>query len=398
MKRNLSIILLITFFDFLSISVFFGTTIPLILAKQSLFPLIVSEHLRSIIYGLTLLILPIGQFLITPLWGQMSDQIGRKPILFITLLASALGFFLMGLAISAQVFTLFIIGRIITACVATNMAIGQASIADVSEGKKKTQRFNLQYIVVSLGFIVGPYLISYTSHDIHYANAYWVIAGGYVFAFLMIVMFFRETLKFASDDKIRWMMNVERIFAILKSGKLKRLFIIWMIFQLGWSLFFQYSGEFLFLQHHVTNDFINHLFSWAGAGIFAVQILLVQPLSHKIAPQKIVPWAVLLIGGSLFIMGFLPVNISFYVFLGVYCLGIGFFLTNMNTYVSNEAGSDQQGRAMAMLASSQSLMDIIVTLLGSFFVAYYLPTPFVIGGALILASLLVWWGCKNCQH
>lgn len=390
MKRNLPIILLITFFEFLSLSIFFGTTIPLILAKHSVFDVAVQPHTRSMIYGLTLLILPLGQFLITPIWGQLSDQLGRKPILFFTLLGSALGFFLMGVAVTAHLFSLFVIARVITACVATNMAIGQASLADVSQGKKKTQRFNLQFIAVSLGFIVGPYLISLTSHNTFYANPYWVIAAGYVVAFLLIAFVFQETLSFAGEGKVRWFINFERIFSVFKSPRLKQVIIIWMIFQLGWSLFFQYSGEFLYLKHHVSNNFINHLFSWVGLGVMATQVILVQPLSHKFAPEKMITWAIVAIGVSLLVVGFVPLNLSFYVMLGLYCLGIGFFLTNMNTYVSNIAGPDEQGRAMTMLISSQSLMDIAVTLIGSFVVAYYLPTPYVIGGILILISWFFW--------
>lgn len=390
MRRNLAIILFITFFEILSLSVFYGTTIPLMLAKQSVFPMAVLAHEKSFIFGMILLILPVGQFLITPIWGQLSDQFGRRKILFYTLAGSAIGYAIMGFGILLHLMALFILGRLLTACVAASMVLGQASLADVSIPKRRANRFNLQFIFVSLGFVVGPYVVSFTTHAVHYSHAYWVIVAGYVIAFLLVLFGFKETLKIGKIAELNWMLSAQRVAAIFRSGKLKKLLIIWMIFQLGWSLFFQYSGEFLYLQHHVTNQFINHLFSWVGLGIFFVQIVLVQPLSYKVAPQKIIAWAMLLIGASLLAMGLLPLNISFYVFLGIYCLGVGFFLTNMSATVSNAAGKAEQGRAMAMLASSQSLMTIIVTLAGSFAVSYYLPTPYVVGGAIILVSLVVW--------
>jgi MFS family permease len=388
--RNLGIILFITFLDFLSVSVFFGTSIPLVLDKHSVFALGLGDHQRATVYGLTLLILPLGQFLLTPIWGQLSDQFGRKPILFCTVLGSAIGYFLMGIGVMSQLFVIFILGRMITATVAANLALGQASVADSNQGQGKTQRFNLQYIFVSLGFVVGPYLISFTTHAVNYANVYWVIASGYVLAFLMVVLLFRETLPYPTDSKIYWSLNFRRIGAIFHNSRMKKVLILWMVFQLGWSLFFQYSGEFLFLKHHATNEFINHLFSWVGLGIVAVEICLVPLVASKVPPEKVVPVAIALIGVGLLVMGFLPLNVGFYCLMGLYCLGIGFFLTNMSAYVSNLAGDHGQGRAMSMMSASQACMDIAVTFAGSFFVSYYLPTPYVIGGLVILGSLWLW--------
>ena len=154
--------------------------------------------------------------------------------------------------------------------------------------------------------------------------------------------------------------------------------------------FFQYSGEFLYQAHHLTNDYVNHIFSWFGFGTLLVQIALVPLVVRRILPEKIVPWAMLIIGVSLIGMGLVSFNVNFYLLLVLYCIGIGFFLPNIYAYVSNNTPTKQQGRVMATLTASQGLMDIIVTLLGSFFVAFYLPTPFVVGGVIILMSLLVW--------
>ncbi len=391
LRINLPIILFITFLDYLSISVFYGTVIPLSLAKHSVFSVLSASYDKSIIFGFILLIMPLSQFLIAPWWGQVSDEFGRKSVLLVTLIGSAVGYMFMGMGITGHIFWLFVLGRAFTAVMAVNTAIGYASVADVTGQKKRAGRFNLQFIAISLGFIAGPYLISFTTKSIHYQSVYWVIATAYVVAFILVVLRFQESLvNRPAQATIKWFINFQLVFGIFKEKRLKQLFVVWIVFQLGWSLFFQFSGEFLYQYRHVSNDHINHIFSWLGLGALISQVFLVRPLAKRVAPQKIVPWAILLIGASLVVMGFVPVNISFYIVLGLYCLGISFFLTNMNAYVSNVAKPEEQGRTMAMMSSSQALMDIVVTLIGSFIVAKYLPTPYVVGGGILLLSWLCW--------
>jgi MFS family permease len=388
MRFNILLLLWITFLDILALSIFFGTSIPLILAPNSILLGAISQH--DLIYGFTLVILPIGQFFIGPIWGQLADQYGRKRILMITLLCSMIGFFVMALAIDEKLFWLFILGRSFSAIIAINGALAQASMADLSQGIQKTKRFNWQFIMVSFGFIAGPYFIQVTTHNIHFSHVYWGIALFYAITGLLIYAAFTETLTTVSKQKIRWAKNFEHIFNLLQEKQLRKILLVWCVFQIGWSLFFQFSGEFLYSARHLPNEAINQLFSWVGAGILLTQILLVQPVAKKTLPVKIVPWAIVAVGLSLLCGGLLPMGIGFYIALAFYCIGIAFFLTNFNTYISNLATNNQQGRIMTLLTAGQAGMTILVTLFGNYVATKYLATPYVIGGALILMSTLFW--------
>ena len=387
MKINIPLLLWITFLDILALSVFFGTSIPLILAPNNILGVI---NQRDLIYGFTLAILPIGQFFIGPIWGQLADQYGRKRILTTTLLCSTIGFFVMALAIDEKLFWLFIIGRTFSAIVAINGALAQASMADFSQGIQKTKRFNWQFIMVSFGFIVGPYFIQMTTYNIHFSHVYWGIAIFYAITGLLIYFIFTETLTSVSKQKIRWVKNLEHIFNLFQEKKLRKILLVWCVFQIGWSLFFQFSGEFLYSARHLPNEAINQLFSWVGAGVLLTQILLVQPVAKKILPVQIVPWAIITIGLSLLFGGLVPMGIGFYTTLTFYCIGIAFFLTNFNTYISNLVTNNQQGRIMTLLTAGQAGMTILVTLFGNYMATKYLATPYVIGGALILISTIFW--------
>lgn len=392
--RNIIFLLAITFLDILALSVFFGTSIPLILAPDNVLGVL---NQRELVYGFSLAILPIGQFLFGPIWGQLADQYGRKIILKLTLSLSALGYVLMALAIDEKIFYLFLVGRAATACVAINGALAQASMADFSQGVRKTQRFNLQFITISLGFILGPYFISGTTHNILFSHVYWALAIGYALLVVLMYLLFAETLPhavIASDawqfGKIKWTRNFEQIMLLFKEKALRKILGFWCAFQIGWSLFFQYSGEFLYTGRHLPNEAINQLFSWVGLGVLACQILFVYPLAKKVLPQRVVPWSIFLVGSSLMLGGIVPMGVWFYAMLAIYCIGISFFLTNFNVYVSNLAPATQQGRLMTMLAAGQAAMTIVVTLVGNFIATKYLATPYVIGGLIILTSTIFW--------
>ena len=388
MKINIPLLLWITFLDILALSIFFGTSIPLILAPNSILLGAISQH--DLIYGFTLAILPIGQFLIGPIWGQLADQYGRKRILTTTLFCSTIGFLIMALAIDEKLFWLFIIGRAFSAIVAINGAIAQASMADFSQGIQKTKRFNWQFIMVSFGFIVGPYFIQSTTHNIHFSHVYWGVAIFYAITGLLVYSTFTETLTNISKQKISWVKNFDHIFILFQQKSLRKILLVWCVFQIGWSLFFQFSGEFLYSGRHLPNEAINQLFSWVGAGVLLTQILLVQPVAKKILPVQIVPWAIIAVGLSLLFGGLVPMGVWFYITLAFYCIGIGFFLTNFNTYISNLTTNTQQGRIMTLLTAGQAGMTILVTLFGNYIATKYLATPYVIGGAIILFSVLFW--------
>ena len=144
MHKNFPIILFSTFMDYLDLSVFFGTTIPLFLASKSIFITELDDHKKGIIYGLLFLISPLGKFICTPLWGQITDQYGRRKAILTTLGGCSVASLLVAIAVWQDNFILFLLGRIGMAIFSVNLVIGQASLADMSNLQEKSHRFNTQ--------------------------------------------------------------------------------------------------------------------------------------------------------------------------------------------------------------------------------------------------------------
>ena len=93
------------------------------------------------------------QFFFSPILGRLSDKYGRRPILFISILGSAVGYFLVGYA-----GTLFLVfaGRIISGITGGNISTAQAYIADVTSKENRAKGMGLFGAAFGLGFILGP--------------------------------------------------------------------------------------------------------------------------------------------------------------------------------------------------------------------------------------------------
>jgi DHA1 family tetracycline resistance protein-like MFS transporter len=95
------------------------------------------------------------QFLAVPIWGRLSDRVGRRPVLLWSIAASALGMVFLGLAQS--LFTVFL-ARLWSGAATANIAVAQAYIADVTKPRERAKGMGIIGMGFGLGFMIGPFL------------------------------------------------------------------------------------------------------------------------------------------------------------------------------------------------------------------------------------------------
>jgi MFS transporter, DHA1 family, tetracycline resistance protein len=141
----LAIIFVTVFIDLIG----FGMVIPILpfYANQSPFNATPFE------IGVLFSIYSWMQFFFSPLLGRLSDKYGRRPILFISLLGSAIGYLVIGLA---GTLPLVFLGRIISGITGANISTAQAYIADVTTKENRAKGMGLFGAAFGLGFILGP--------------------------------------------------------------------------------------------------------------------------------------------------------------------------------------------------------------------------------------------------
>lgn len=111
---------------------------------------------EAAVYGGYLgLLFAVMQFVFQPIIGNLSDRLGRRPVLLVSLMGLGVDFIIMGLAPNL---TWLIVGRTVSGILAATYSTASAYIADVTPPEKRAANFGLIGAAFGLGFIIGPAL------------------------------------------------------------------------------------------------------------------------------------------------------------------------------------------------------------------------------------------------
>ena len=149
-RGSLLVIFLTVFIDLLG----FGMVLPLLPIYASDFGL--AEHGWQI--GALMASFSLMQFLFAPLWGRLSDRIGRRPVLVVGLLGSVVFYALFGVASIQKSLLLLFVARIGAGISGATISTAQAYIADTTTPQTRARGMALIGAAFGLGFTFGPLL------------------------------------------------------------------------------------------------------------------------------------------------------------------------------------------------------------------------------------------------
>src|SRR5436305_7365181 len=125
----------------------FGVVLPLL-------PLYASRvHASPATVGAMFASFSVAQLVLAPIWGRVSDRVGRKPVLILSLVGTAVGTLLTGLAGSLA---LLFIGRIVDGASGASVSVAHAAVADVAPPRERARLFGLLGAAFGVGFVAGP--------------------------------------------------------------------------------------------------------------------------------------------------------------------------------------------------------------------------------------------------
>lgn len=326
-------------------------------------------------------------FLSAPFLGALSDKIGRRPVLLISIFSTSLGWFVFA---SASSLIFLFLGRIIDGLAAGNISTAQSAISDISKDQKdRTVNLGLLGAVFGVGFIVGPLLgglLSKVSHSF----PFWFVGSLALLNFILAYFFLPETNQHINrEKKIKWN-PILPIIQAFGDHNVRKLYFVWFLFNLivvgANSIFALYL-----LKVFGFGPLSSGLF-FTGVGVILVLnqgIFLKKIWLRYFTEKKLIILMLASLALGLLIMD-VPLILMFSLGLIFMAFAQSTLRVVITSEVTRETGVEDRGRALGVLSGVGSVAAIIGPILAGVIFEYKTFAPFVIAAILsILALILV---------
>jgi MFS transporter, DHA1 family, tetracycline resistance protein len=320
----------------------FGIIIPLLPFYAQTF------GASPLVIGLLFASFSVSQLIAAPVLGELSDRLGRRPILLFSLLGTVVSFVMLAMAHSL---TMLFAARIVDGLSGGNITTARAYIADITTEENRAKSFGLLGAAFGLGFIVGPALGALFS-QISYTAPIWAAAAITVAATVLAWVWLPETVHHArAGGGSPWQ-------ALTELGGRESLRVIFTVDFVYWTAFAVYQTTFaLFGARRFGFDAAHtgYLLSAFGFLGVLVQGVLVGYVVARFGAKRTLAMGLVFAaigwGGSALTHS-LPV---FVLMLVPGALGIGLCNATLSTLISNAAGPQEQGRVQGAAGALESL-------------------------------------------
>jgi DHA1 family tetracycline resistance protein-like MFS transporter len=358
----------------------FGMIIPLLPFYAETF------QAGSAALGILIASFPLMQFIFSPILGRISDNVGRKPVLVISILTSAGSFVLFAVANS---FFILLLSRIV-AGLATETAVAQAYIADITSKKERASGIGKVGAAHGAGFIIGPAIGGTLS-------VYGFSAPGLAAVFLTVlnllfVLFFLPESLPQKDSILQMVTNsndgfLRKLLDAFSKPLIGTVLVIFFIVFLSWSaipVIMPLLGVIFFGFGSVE---MSYFFIYMGTIQIVWQGVLIGRLTEKIGEEKLIAFGPLLLMLGMFLMPLIP-NIVIFVFsLTMISIASGMMRTVVPSFISKVTPANEQGGMLGVTNGVASIARVPGPLIGGYLFEFAgLAAPFFASAAMLIVA------------
>ena len=379
----------------------FGIVLPLLPFYASLF------KASPVAIGLLYSIYSFAQLIFSPIWGGLSDRVGRRPIMLMSTLGAAFAYLLFGLA---HTLPLLFLSRLIAGIMGGNISTAQAYVADVTPPEKRAEGMGLIGAAFGIGFVLGPAIASVliqpaflnffkipVEHE--YAIPGFFAAALSFTSFLLVLFKLPETVKSPVREK-------EGLFkssvftkgfwiSLTEPGAAGMKFLFPMlagcVFLFSFAQSSLYSSFSLFCESELglSAGKVGMLYAYLGLIAILIQGGLIRGLVRKFGEEKL-----FLAGSFLLVLGFaaIPLAGSFrFLVMALGLLGLGGGLTGptLNSLISKEADPAKVGQAMGASQGMAALGRVIGPTWGGLLYDVLVWLPFALTALILSVTVLI---------
>ncbi|WP_395442933.1 MFS transporter [Caulobacter sp. UC70_42] len=375
--RALAVLLLVVFINLVG----FGVVIPLLpfYAKaMNAAPWQVTTMFAA--YSL-------GQFFGEPFWGRMSDRIGRRPVLIVTIVANAIAY--LALAFAPNIWIAMAI-RLVGGFGSGNISTIQGYMADVTPPEKRAGRMGLLGSAFGAGFVIGPSLGGLLAHPsagrLGFQIPLFVAAGMAALATVGVLLFVAES-RAPSAPGVKQPGRREALSAASAHPILSRVLLVTLVS----------TGAFAGMES-IFGLWANARFDWGPREVglcFAVigviaslgQGLLTGRLARRFGEGRVLTTGLVIICASLFVSPFVTHPGLAIVAVGCTAFGQSLVFPCVAALISRASPPDRQGQMLGLNMAAGSLARIGGPLLAGPLFGLATGGPYWFGAALTVPAI-----------
>ena len=327
------------------------------------------------------------QFIFTPILGRVSDTMGRRPILLLSILTSVISFLLFAFADS---YLLLLLSRIV-AGLATELGVAQAYMSDITSLQDRTAGMGRIGAAHGAGFIIGPAIGGFLS-TYHYSTAGFVAAAlalinlAFAFLFLPESKPVESSPNGSSDSPGR----LTRILRFLSSPTIGLLLMILFIMSLAFSAFPVIMPLLAISLFGLSSSDMSLFFVYIGVVQIIFQGVIVGRLAARLGEAQLVPIGALLMTLGVLFMAIFPHLLLFLILSTIMVSGIGVLSTTIPSFISKRTARHEQGQILGVTQSISSIARVPGPVIGGLFYEFAgVQAPFYFSATLLFVATLI---------
>jgi MFS family permease len=336
-----------------------------------------------------------ASFVFSPLWGRVSDRVGRKPVLLVSLVGTAVGSLLTGLAGGIA---LLFVGRIVDGISGASVSVAQASVSDVAGPDQRPRLFGYLGAAFGLGFVAGPALGALSA--LGGARLPFFVAAALASANALVgLRRLPETGPVAAsgrqphpgpvDEPPAPAGNRRPVAALAGAGGVVPLLAVAFLALAGFSAFEATFSLFLRSQLGSSLGSTAAVFAVIGLAIVAVQGGLVHPVVARLGETGTLRAGLIANGVGLAALAAVGSWWEVVPALAALTVGQGLIQTTMASVLAGQAEAGRRGELLGAQQSAGGLARVAGPVLGGILFGHVAVGAPYLAGAVLMASALL---------